>query len=89
MKKFFTLIAAALVAGSAFAQEEGFVNIIKNGDLSGNDMTNFVVNDFWDDGTKHSTESARIMADKGEYYIIVGSNAKISFSICIRENTSM
>ncbi len=78
MKKFFTLIAAALVAGSAFAQEEGFVNIIKNGDLSGNDMTNFVVNDFWDDGTKHSTESARILADKGEYYIIVGSNANPS-----------
>ena len=54
MKKFFTLIAAALVAGSAFAQGEGFVNVIKNGDLNGNDMTNFVVNhDYWDDGTVH------------------------------------
>ena len=79
MKKIFTLIAAALVAGSAFAQEEGFVNIIKNGDLSGNDMTNFKVNDYWEDGYRHpelggDPVDARIMVDGKERYIIVGSN---------------
>ena len=74
MKKFFTLIAATLVAGSAFAQGEGFVNVINNGDLNGTDVTNFVVNDFWEDGSKHATESARILVDKGERCIIVCSN---------------
>ena len=52
MKKFFTLIAAALIAGSAFAQGEGFVNVVKNGNLNANDMTNFKANDYWDDGTR-------------------------------------
>ena len=74
MKKFFTLIAATLVAGSAFAQGEGFVNVINNGDLSGTDVANFVVNDYWEDGSKHATESARILVDKGERCIIVCSN---------------
>ena len=74
MKKFFTLIAATLVAGSAFAQGEGFVNVINNGDLNGTDVTNFVVNDYWEDGSKHATESARILVDKGERCIIVCSN---------------
>ena len=74
MKKFFTLIAATLVAGSAFAQGEGFVNVINNGDLSGTDVANFVVNDFWEDGSKHATENARILVDKGERCIIVCSN---------------
>ncbi|MBO4451390.1 MAG: hypothetical protein J5770_03125 [Bacteroidaceae bacterium] len=74
MKKFFTLIAAALVAGSAFAQEEGFVNVINNGDLSGTDMTNFEAIDYWDDGTKHENIHARIMVDGAERYIVVGSN---------------
>ena len=74
MKKFFTLIAATLVAGSAFAQGEGFVNVINNGDLSGTDVANFVVNDFWEDGQKHATSSARILVDKGERCIIVCSN---------------
>jgi len=78
MKKFFTLIAATLVAGSAFAQGEGFVNVINNGDLDGTDMTNFKVNDYWQDGTRHPESgdpvNARIMVDKGERYIVVGSN---------------
>jgi len=82
MKKIFTLIAAALVAGSAFAQEEGFVNIIKNGDLSGNDMTNFKVNkDWWDDGDVHPESglmNARVMVDKGERYIISGIKGGLS-----------
>ena len=78
MKKFFTLIAAALVAGSAFAQGEGFVNVIKNGDLSANNMTNFKSNDYWDDGTRHPESGnpvdARVLSDKGELCIIVQSN---------------
>ena len=82
MKKFFTLIAAALVAGSAFAQGEGFVNVIKNGDLNGNDMTNFVVNhDYWDDGTVHPESGfmdARVLVDKGERYMIVGVKGGLS-----------
>ena len=55
MKKFFTLIAATLVAGSAFAQGEGFENVIKNGTLDGTDVTNFKVNDYWEDGTRQSS----------------------------------
>ena len=82
MKKFFTLIAAALVAGSAFAQGEGFVNVIKNGNLNANDMTNFKANDYWDDGTRHPESGdpvdARILVDKGESCIIVGTNANPS-----------
>ena len=78
MKKFFTLIAAALIAGSAFAQGEGFVNVVKNGNLNANDMTNFKANDYWDDGTRHPASGdpvdARILVEKGEYCIIVGSN---------------
>ena len=78
MKKFFTLIAATLVAGSAFAQGEGFENVIKNGTLDGTDVTNFKVNDYWEDGTRHPKEGnpvdPRILVDKGERCIIVSSN---------------
>jgi len=77
MKKFFTLIAVALVAFSASAQEyEGAKDVVTNGNIAYdkaiNDgdfslypedkLVNFVVNE-WVDGVKRAVSTARVAVD--------------------------
>jgi hypothetical protein len=64
MKKIFTLVAGMLLASSsAFAQAK-WTSVINNGDLEGDDVTNFWAKD-WPEGEERVEGPGRIIAEPG------------------------